>query len=165
MMFQETGKAAAIGLEGGRRRAGGNGAADGTRGAKARRDGSGLERLLAELKTPSPLKRDEAARDLGELGDPRSATSLAVALADEAHEVRWSAAGALAKLRDPRARDFYLDAIRNGSRADRWAAVWALGNSLRRGDRRALGPLREALDDSDSDVCAAAHTLIGAEPF
>ncbi|MGH2957437.1 MAG: HEAT repeat domain-containing protein, partial [Solirubrobacterales bacterium] len=92
-------------------------------------------------------------------------TSLGAALEDACDEVRWSAAAALAKLRDPRADRFYLAAIRAGSRADRWAAVWALGNALRRGDRRALGPLRQALDDPDREVSSAAQTLLGPEPF
>lgn len=132
---------------------------------KATQEREELGRLLAKLKGPSAQQRDDAARSLGDLGDPRGATSLAAALSDRSHEVRWSAAGALAKLGDPRASDFYLSAIRSGSRADRWAAVWSLGNSLRDGDRRALGPLREALADPDHEVSAAAHVLIGAEPF
>lgn len=142
-----------------------NGLRNGTRAAKADRNGAELERLLAMMKEPDSLTRDRAACELGELRDPRSATTLAEALGDDVQEVRWSAASALAKLRDPRAYDFYLAVLRSGNRADRWAAVWALGNSLRRGDRRALRPLREALDDPDYEVCAAAHTLIGAEPF
>jgi HEAT repeat protein len=124
-----------------------------------------LRRRLSEIKDRDVDTRDRAARSLGDLGDPRGATSLAAALDDVSHEVRWSAAAALDELRDPRARDFYVRALRHGSSADRWAAVWALGKALERGDRRVLPSLRSALADNDPEVRNAAHILIGTEPF
>jgi bilin biosynthesis protein len=151
-------------MQGSTVRAGG-GRPSGTRAARADDHGTELERLLAKLKEADLAERDRAARSLGALGDSRAATSLARALHDVSDEVRWAAAGALSQLGDSRGAEFYVAAVRHGSSADRWAAVWALGDSLQRGDRRALGPLREALNDSNSEVCAAARTLLGAEPF
>jgi HEAT repeat protein len=134
-------------------------------GSKASSRGPELRRLLIEIKDRDPRVRDRAARALGELGDPRGATSLASALRDDFHEVRWSAAAALTELRDPRAHAFYAAAIRGTSRADRWAAVWALGKALGHGDRRVLPALRGALAHPDPEVRSAAHTLVGTEPF
>jgi HEAT repeat protein len=54
--------------------------------------------LLTTLIDPSGQVRRQAARVLGEIGDPAAASGLVKALEDEALEVRWRAAEALAML-------------------------------------------------------------------
>lgn len=52
--------------------------------------------LLTALMDPSDQVRWQAAKVLGEIGDPAAASGLVKALEDEAFEVRWRAAEALA---------------------------------------------------------------------
>ena len=55
--------------------------------------------LLAEaLKDPETLRRWEAAKALGEIGDPKAAPALIMALEDEQFEVRWVAAKGLIEM-------------------------------------------------------------------
>ncbi len=51
-----------------------------------------LEKLLAELKSEDCTDREEAAEDLGRLGDIRASDSLIAALEDEEPYGRWVAA-------------------------------------------------------------------------
>jgi len=54
--------------------------------------------LIEALKDPSHLVRWEAAKALGEVGDPEAAPALVEALEDEEFEVRWRVAEALIRM-------------------------------------------------------------------
>ena len=54
--------------------------------------------LTEALKDPETLRRWEAAKALGEIGDPKAAPALIMALEDEQFEVRWLAAKGLIEM-------------------------------------------------------------------
>ncbi len=120
-----------------------------------------FETLLDELvHSPSEKVRYNAARMLGELGDPAAVEPLIeVLMKDKNGSVRLYAARALGELGDARATRPLIDALVQDRNVDvRVRAARALG---RLGGEEVVLPLVEALSDSNSQVCiTAADALV-----
>ena len=92
--------------------------------------------------------RIDAARALGESGDPAAIDPLVAALRDENRFVREEAAKSLGKIKDDRAISLLLAALSDDARCVRDGAVQALGGM----GERAVVPLMGALGDPDWHV-------------
>lgn len=121
-----------------------------------------LSKLAGELLSRDPGEREEAARGLTELGDPRAGPHLARALKDPEEAVRiWGAYG-LGKLRRPED----APALRRALAQDRSATVrlWAAFGMVARGERAESATLLSFLDDASLDVRNnAADALLSLE--
>ena len=109
-----------------------------------------LEKLLEELKSEDCTDREEAADDLGRLGDIRASDSLIAALEDEEPYVRGAAATSLGVLKVIGAVEPLIDMLKTeystGVLGD---IAFALGKI---GDRRAIEPLRDLLRNRPKSV-------------
>jgi len=123
---------------------------------KAYKDVNGLIKALAYRKD-ARIRRD-AARILGEVGDPRAVESLVPALKDSNWDVRRTAAWALGKIGDARAVEPLVAALQDEDKNVRQSAAEALGKI---GDPRAVEPLLSALKESDGGVRQAAAEALG----
>jgi HEAT repeat protein len=124
-----------------------------------------VDDLILDLNDDNRTVREEAAKALSEIGDPRAVDPLIEALKDEHWRVRQLAAIALGEIGDPRAVDPLITALRYEDSArtallrafpNRWvrtSAANALGDI---GDTRAVGPLTTALGDEDEYVRKAS---------
>ena len=102
-----------------------------------------LKKLLEELKSEDCIDREEAAEDLGRLGDIRASDSLIAALEDEEPYVRGAAATSLGVLKVIGAVEPLIDMLKTEYRTDVLRDIaFALGKI---GDKRAIGPLRDLL--------------------
>jgi len=102
-----------------------------------------LKKLLEELKSEDCIDREEAAEDLGRLGDIRASDSLIAALEDEEPYVRGAAATSLGVLKVIGAVEPLLDMLKTEYRTDVLRDIaFALGKI---GDKRAIEPLRDLL--------------------
>jgi len=109
-----------------------------------------LEKLLAELKSEDCTDREEAAEDLGRLGDIRASDSLIAALEDEEPYVRGAAATSLGVLKVIGAVEPLLDMLKTEYRTDVLRDIaFALGKI---GDKRAIEPLRDLLKNRPKSV-------------
>lgn len=109
-----------------------------------------LEKLLAELKSEDCTDREEAAEDLGRLGDIRASDSLIAALEDEEPYVRGAAATSLGVLKVIGAVEPLLDMLKTEYRTDVLRDIaFALGEI---GDKRAIEPLRDLLKNRPKSV-------------
>jgi len=124
-----------------------------------------FKHLLDDLKSsPSEKIRYNAARMLGEQGDPDAVEPLIdVLINDKNGSVRLYAARALGELGDIRATRPLIDALVNDRNVDvRVRAARALG---RLGGEEVVLPLVEALSDTNSQVCVtAADALVEIGP-
>ncbi|MCX6693125.1 MAG: HEAT repeat domain-containing protein [Methanomicrobiales archaeon] len=91
-----------------------------------------ISTLVSALGSGNEDAREEAARELGQLHDPRTIAPLTEALGDESRFVRRAAARALGRTGDPRAVSPLLSALRDDDRATREGAAEGLAD---------LGPL------------------------
>jgi hypothetical protein len=92
--------------------------------------------------------REEAARALGELKDPRGVTPLISALKDPNHYVRREAAKSLGHLGDERAIPVLINALKDDDRSGREGAAEGLAEMK----DKALDPLIKSLKDPDWHV-------------
>ncbi len=121
--------------------------------------------LIETLKDPNYLRRWEAAKALGEIGDPKAAPGLVMALEDEEFDVRWLAAKGLIELNVKGLKPLFQALI---DRADsgflRQGAHHVL-HDLAKGELRVhLVPVLIALESVESAVLvptAASHALEG----
>lgn len=122
--------------------------------------------LVRDLQnSPSEKVRYNAARMLGEMGDPDAVEPLIVALKDDKNgSVRLYAARALGELGEPDATLPLIEALCEDRNVDvRVRAARALGKL---GGEEVVLPLVEALSDSNSQVCmTAADALIEIGPI
>jgi hypothetical protein len=113
--------------------------------------------LCEMLRSFQPLRRQAAARLLGEIGDPAALTPLAAALEDREPRVRERAAEALGRL-GPEALAPLTRALRDPAPRVRASAAAALGHT---GDARAVEHLAASLEDGSHAVCAEAAQALG----
>jgi HEAT repeat protein len=123
---------------------------------KAHKDVNGLIKALAYQKD-ARIRRD-AARVLGELGNPRAVESLVIALKDSDWDVRRTAAWALGQISNPRAVEPLIATLGDKNENVRRRAAEALGKI---GDPRAVEPLIAALNDKDYDGREAFAGALG----
>jgi HEAT repeat protein len=125
-----------------------------------------MEQLVEELKnSPSEKVRYNAARMLGEMGDPAAVDALIESLRHEKNgSVRLYAARALGELGDPLAVHPLIEALTQDRNVDvKVRAARALG---RLGGEDVVLPLIYALSDVNSQVCmTAADALIEIGPI
>lgn len=155
---------------------------------KAKKDTEGLIRCLKNKR--NIFVRIDAARALGDLGDPKAIDPLVEALKDKFRPVREAAAEALGKLGgDPRGVEAFLDFLKNSSSMVREEGAAALGKIGHRsaaealiqvindesffvrlsavislgkvGDSGATEPLTQCLKDEDKDIREAASSALG----
>ena len=130
------------------------------------RDSPKLVQLLEELKDDDHIKRENAARKLGELGDSRAVDALIAALKDTDVGVRAGAARALGKTRDKRAVEPLIEAYQDKEYESFIDAIWALGDI---GGDRAQEILISALKGqsyhpSEKNIAAKCLTKLGWKP-
>lgn len=115
--------------------------------------------LIGALGAESSLVRENAARALGGIGDPRAVEPLVGAmvgaLADDG--VAYRAAEAVGRIGDPRAVEPLISALAGQNQTVRRLAVEVLGQI---GDPRAVEPLIGALADQHPDVRRAAANAL-----
>ncbi|MEB3244450.1 MAG: HEAT repeat domain-containing protein [Vampirovibrionales bacterium] len=125
-----------------------------------------FDELVHDLhNSPSEKVRYNAARMLGEMGDPTAVEPLIDSLKNDKNgSARLYAARALGELGDARAVDPLIDSLRLDKNVDvRVRAARALG---RLGGEEVVLPLVEALSDCNSQVCmTAADALIEIGPI
>ena len=125
-----------------------------------------LTQLLEELQDASHLKREEAARKLGELRDTRAVEALIAALKDTDVGVRGAAARALGKIADKRAVEPLIAAYHDQEYESFIDAIWALGDV---GGPRAEQTLVDALSYQGyhpyvTNIAAKCLTNLGWKP-
>jgi HEAT repeat protein len=119
--------------------------------------------LIKALRSPSEHARWEAAKALGEIGDPRAAPALVKTLEDDKAAVRWLAATALINL----GRDALVPLLRGleGHSDSIWfrdGAHHVLHSLIRDGVADEAMPVMEALENLEPRVeapVAAYHVL------
>lgn len=119
-----------------------------------------FEDVINALHSPDEEVREEAARALGELGDPRAVEPLIGLLADENRYVRREAAKSLGKIGDERAIVPLINALKDEDRYGREGAAEGLGDM----GEKAFPHLVSAMEDADWHVrmgAAVALRLIG----
>ncbi len=119
---------------------------------KAKQDVNGLIKALRYKKNSQV--RGNAARVLGEIGDPRAVEPLIDALMEGV--VDDLAASALGEIGDPRAVETLLTLLEHESAGMRGAAASALGEI---GDPRAVDPLINALGSEDYAIGVRWHVI------
>lgn len=107
-----------------------------------------VEQLIEALSSGEKNIRIGSAKALGEIKDPRAITPLIETLKDDNKWVRREASGALSKMGES-AVDPLLGILDDADWKVRGAAAWALGSI---GDKRAIEPLKKALDDKSGYV-------------
>jgi hypothetical protein len=107
-----------------------------------------FDEVTRALQSNDDDTREEAARALGELNDPRAVTPLISALEDKNHYVRREAAKSLGRLGDERAIPALLHALKDEDRSGREGAAEGLAELK----DMALDPLIKALKDPDWHV-------------
>ena len=101
-----------------------------------------FQEVTLALKSTDDDIREEAARALGELQDPRGVTPLIDALADPNHYVRREAAKSLGRLGDERAIPPLINALKDDDRSGREGAAEGLAEMK----EKALGPLNQFIE-------------------
>lgn len=114
-----------------------------------------VEELLRDLGDPDRFVRMRAAKELGEIGDPRAVEPLLATLRDRAGDVRAKAACALGRLRDERALGALVGLLNDPKPAVRSAAVAA----VKKFGKKATRPLLDALATADGDRTALVAAL------
>ncbi len=99
--------------------------------------------FIKMLERPDDSAKIDAAKALGEIGDPQAVDALINALADDNSNVRGAAADSLGSIRDPKAVDVLMKVLKDDANASvRFSAAHALGYI---GDPKASQVLVEAL--------------------
>ena len=118
-----------------------------------------LLRYLRELESSADETRENAAREIGGIGDPIAVPALIKALSDPDVDVRFEATKALGRLKSKNAFKQLIRLLNEEDDPDICAeAVAALGEI---GLPGAIGPLIKKLDDSDRFVRASAARALG----
>jgi HEAT repeat protein len=112
--------------------------------------------LIQQLHSEDWMARCDAARLLGQSGDPRAVDALLPDLNDPDWRIRRNAAQALGALRDPRAVEPLLHAIRDRTLTVRQRTIVALGRIK---DPRALPALLEIVLENRRESYEAAKAL------
>ena len=112
----------------------------------------------AELASPEPAVRREAAKDLGAVREHRYVPALIQRLRDPDKNVRMYAAYALAEIKDVRAADALLQALHDPEWCVRDHAAWALRELH---DPALAEKYAALLTDTAVDVATAAWILRG----
>lgn len=124
---------------------------------KTRKDTEGLIKALHNKR--NVFARMEAARALGDLGDPKAIDPLVDALKDRYRPVRDFAAEALGKLGgDPRGVEVFLEYVKDSKSMAREEGATALGKI---GDRSAAEALIALLNDESFFVRQSAMISLG----
>jgi HEAT repeat protein len=122
-----------------------------------------LTPLAEALRDPNHLVRWEAAKALGEIGDPEAAPSLAEALEDEEFEVRWRAAEALIRMKTKGLKPLLHALIHRADSAFLREGAHHVFHELAKGELRAyLAPVLIALGSFEPAVevpAAALHVM------
>jgi len=122
--------------------------------------------LVEALKSNNCLMKWEAAKSLGEIGDPEAAPALVKALEDEEFDVRWLAAEGLIKM-NINALKPLLKALeyRGDSALLREGAHHVFHDLTKGGLRKYLGPVLAALEalEPGREVAWAASHEMGVE--
>jgi HEAT repeat protein len=105
-----------------------------------------VEGLIRALEQENADVREDAAKALGRIGDPRAVEPLIAALKDGDDEVRTGAAVALRAFQDDRAIDALITALKDEDKDVRRYSAYSLGEI---GDLRAVEPLIAAFKDED----------------
>ncbi len=114
--------------------------------------------MLASLKSGDPFVRADAARMLGDLGNPEAIDALIRALKDENFYVRAYTAEALGKLQDSRAAEPLIEAMNDKRFFVRAHVVEAMGEL---GDPRAVPPLVALLQGVNDEIKPFAAWALG----
>ena len=114
--------------------------------------------LISALKDEDSFVRQNAARLLGNSGDPEAVEPLIIALNDQDNDVRIETAEALGRIKDNRAVPALVISLKDPYLYVREASCRALGNI---GDSQAIEPLSEAMRDSELNVSDAAAEALG----
>jgi hypothetical protein len=114
--------------------------------------------FLAEaLKDPNSLRRWEAAKALGEIGDPNAAPLLVKALEDQEFDVRWLAAKGLIELSTKGLEPLFQALIEHADSALLRQGAHHVLHDLAKGELRIyLAPVLIALEHMDPTVQAPA---------
>ena len=115
------------------------------------------EGLLAALKSPDAVVRQNAAEALGGIRDKVAVEPLMALLRDDDKRVRERVARALSRLRDPTATEALIAAMKDPERSVRRQVVLALGEIK---DPRALPALLAGLLDTVEVSAAAEKALL-----
>ena len=115
--------------------------------AKVKFEGD-FEEVVLALNSSDDDIREEAARNLGELQDPRAVDPLITALHDSNHYVRREAAKSLGRIGNDKAIPPLIQALKDEDRSAREGAAEGLADMK----GKALGPLLNALNDPDWHV-------------
>ena len=115
--------------------------------AKVKFEGD-FEEVVLALNSSDDDIREEAARNLGELQDPRAVDPLIKALNDSNHYVRREAAKSLGRIGNDKAIPPLIQALKDDDRSAREGAAEGLADMK----GKALGPLLDALNDPDWHV-------------
>lgn len=115
-----------------------------------------VETLIQQLHGNDWMARCDAARLLGQSGDPRAVDALLPDLSDSDWRVRRNAAQALGALRDPRAVEALLRAVKDRTLTVRQRSIVALGRIK---DPRALPVLLEIVLANHREAHEAAKAL------
>ncbi len=111
-----------------------------------------LPSLIEALKNKKYLMRWEAAKALGEIGDPGAAPALVRALEDEEFDVRWLAAEGLIKLNINGLRPLLKELMtRGGSTLLREGAHHVFHDLSKGALKRCLAPVLAALEEIESE--------------
>lgn len=116
-----------------------------------------LETLIADLHGPDWAKRCDAARLLGQSGDPRAVDALLPDLNDPDWRVRRNAAQALGVLKSARAVEPLLAALKDRTATVRERAAVALGRIK---NPRTIPQLIEAVVEPDGHVNEGAYQAV-----
>lgn len=115
--------------------------------------GQAIPYLAEALKDANSLRRWEAAKALGEIGDPSAAPILVEALEDERFEVRWLAAKGLIELNIKGLEPLFHALIRHADSALLRQGAHHVLHDLAKGELRIyLAPVLIALEAMDSTV-------------
>ncbi len=120
--------------------------------------------LVEALRDPNHLVRWEAAKALGEIGDPETAHALTEALEDEEFEVRWRAAEVLIRMNTKGLKPLLHALIRHADSAFLREGAHHVLHELAKGELRAyLTPVLIALEDFEPAVLVPAAALCAIE--
>lgn len=118
-----------------------------------------VEALIAALRDEDARTRLEAAKALGEIGNPSAVEPLIAALKDVNAEVRGAAVVSLSYMKDPRVVEPLIAVLKDESKQVRLYAAGALGRAK---DPRAIEPLVAALKDQAVEVRGRAAAGLGS---
>jgi len=126
--------------------------------------------LLTEaLKSQNSLTKWEAAKALGEIGDPNTASSLVEALEDEDFDVRWLAAEGLTKMNINALRPLLLALEKRGDSFFLQEGAHHVFHDLAKGAlRKFLAPVLaalEGLEPGEEVPWAARHEMVVEVPW